>query len=55
MSADVRIRLDMKPRAIACDHDPRNGTLERIDARTYRCRACGMLLKVGTMEKAVKR
>lgn len=55
MSEDVRIRLDMKPRALACNHDPRNGTLERIGEHTYRCKACGIFFMVGTMEKEAER
>ncbi|MBQ9000501.1 MAG: hypothetical protein IJ087_01455 [Eggerthellaceae bacterium] len=49
MSESVRIQLDKKPRALTCNHDPRNGTLERMSERTYRCRVCGKLFAVGVM------
>lgn len=55
MSESARVQLEAKPRATTCNHDPRNGTLERINMYTYRCRACGVLFKVGVMGKAVKR
>lgn len=41
--------LERKGFKLVCIHTLKGGTLEKVKEGTYRCKACGKLLKIGHM------